>query len=115
TGYGGMISLMPYSFAGVGALVTGLAMASWGWPFWLCVPLAALATIPVSVIVGAIAVRLKGLYLAIATLTIAAMRGETFLNCRPVLGGNAGWSLSRPAPFVSDRPFYLLCLIAALL
>src|SRR5207237_2193184 len=76
TGYSGMISLMPYSFAGIGAIVTGLATASWGWPFWPCVPLAALATLPVSVVVGAISVRLKGLYLAIATLTIAAMLGE---------------------------------------
>src|SRR2546423_9882698 len=89
TGYSGMISLMPYSFAGIGAIVTGLAMASWGWPFWLSVVLAALATIPVSILVGAIAVRLKGLYLAIATLTIAAMLGETFFNYSPVLGGNA--------------------------
>src|SRR5438132_5697085 len=95
TGYSGMISLMPYSFAGIGAIVTGLAMTSWGWPFWLCVPLAALATVPVSIIVGAISVRLKGLYLAIATLTIAAMLGETFFNYSPAIGGNAGWSLTR--------------------
>jgi branched-chain amino acid transport system permease protein len=81
----------------------------------LAVPLAALATVPVSIIAGAISVRLKGLYLAIATLTIAAMLGETFFNYSPVLGGNAGWTLSRPAPFVGDRTFYLLCLIAALL
>src|SRR2546429_9925996 len=32
TGYAGLISRMPYSFAGIGAVVTGLAMASWGWP-----------------------------------------------------------------------------------
>jgi len=115
TGYSGMISLMPYSFAGIGAMVTGLAMASWGWPFWLCVPLAALATVPVAVIVGAISVRLKGLYLAIATLAVAAMLGETFFSYTPVLGGNAGWTLSRPVPFIGDRSFYLLCLIAALL
>src|SRR5207237_4270797 len=78
TGYAGLISLMPYSFAGVGALMTGVAMASWGWPFWLAAPFAAACTVPVSVVAGAIAVRLRGLYLAIATLAIASMLGETF-------------------------------------
>src|SRR2546430_2862378 len=59
TGYAGLISLMPYSFAGVGALMTGVAMASWGWPFWLAAPFAAACTVPVSVVAGAIAVRLR--------------------------------------------------------
>ena len=115
TGYAGLISLMPYSFAGIGALVTGLAMVSWGWPFWLCVPLAAVATIPISIVAGAISVRLKGLYLAIATLTIAAMLGETFFNSSAVINGNVGWNLTRPWPFVGDRTFYVLCLVVALL
>jgi branched-chain amino acid transport system permease protein len=114
TGYAGLISLMPYSFAGIGAVVTGMAMKSWGWPFWLCIPLAALATIPISVVVGAISVRLKGLYLAIATLTIAAMLGETFFTWGAVTNGDAGWTISRPTPFVGDTAFYILCLAVAL-
>jgi hypothetical protein len=39
TGYAGLISLMPYSFAGIGAMTVGVAMASWGWPFWRPCPL----------------------------------------------------------------------------
>ena len=54
TGYAGLISLMPYSFAGIGAVVTGLAMESWGWPFWLAVALAAAATVPIALIAGAV-------------------------------------------------------------
>jgi branched-chain amino acid transport system permease protein len=118
TGYSGLISLMPYSFAGIGAVITGLAMASWGWPFWLCVPLAAAATVPISILVGAIAVRLKGLYLAIATLTIAAMLGETFFTWTAVTHGDTGWTISRPTmgsvSFAGDRMFYVLCLGVAL-
>src|ERR1043166_2991666 len=76
----GAIALLPIPFAGIGAVVTGIAMASWGWPFWLALPLAAAATIPVSVIVGVTSVRLKGLYLAIATLTFADALGETFFK-----------------------------------
>ncbi|MFN2544409.1 MAG: branched-chain amino acid ABC transporter permease [Actinomycetota bacterium] len=115
TGYAGLISLMPYSFAGVGGLITGMAMASWGWPFWLCIPLAAVATVPISILVGVISVRLKGLYLAIATLTIAAMLGETFFTWSSVRNADVGWVVNRPTPFVGDRVFYVLCLAAALI
>src|SRR5207302_11014216 len=44
TGYAGLVSLMPYSFPGICAMVTGVAMASWGWPFWHALPLAPPAT-----------------------------------------------------------------------
>jgi ABC-type branched-subunit amino acid transport system permease subunit len=114
TGYAGLISLMPYSFAGVGAVITGMAMQSWGWPFWLSIALAAAATVPLSFIAGAVAVRLKGLYLAIATLTLASMLGETFFMWQKVTNGNTGWTISRPSAFSSDGMFYALCLAGAL-
>ena len=119
TGYSGLISLMPYSFAGIGAVITGMAMASWGWPFWLAALFSAFATVPIAVMVGAISVRLKGLYLAIATLTIAAALGETFFTWESVTNGQVGWSIDRPTvgglSFAGDPMFYVLCLGVALL
>ena len=119
TGYGGLISVMQYSFAGIGAIVTGVAMASWGWPFWLSVPLAALATVPVAALVGMISVRLKGLYLAIATLTFANALGETLFKWERVTGGQSGWLVERPTvgpvDFGGDVAFYILCLGVVLL
>ena len=119
TGYGGLISVMQYSFAGIGAIMTGVAMASWGWPFWLALPVAALATVPVAAIVGMISVRLKGFYLAIATLTFANALGETLFRFERVTGGQSGWLVERPTvgpvSFGTDVPFYLLCLAVALL
>jgi ABC-type branched-subunit amino acid transport system permease subunit len=114
TGYAGLVSLMTYSFAGIGAMVTGIAMASWGWPFWLAIPLAALATVPVSIVVGVTAVRLKGLYLAIATLTLADALGETFFKWSRVTGGQTGWVVQRPKPFVSDASYYVLLFVVAM-
>jgi branched-chain amino acid transport system permease protein len=119
TGYAGLISLMPYSFAGIGAVTTGVAMASWGWPFWLAIPLAALATVPVSVLVGISSVRLKGLYLAIATLTFSNALGETFFKWDRATGGQSGWIVDKPSlgaiSFASDLGFYLLCLVSVFL
>jgi branched-chain amino acid transport system permease protein len=117
TGYAGLISLMPYSFAGIGAMVSGAAVASWGWPFWLAIPLAAVATIPISVLVGVASVRLKGLYLAIATLTFSDALGETFFRWEAATGGDVGWTITRPVvgPFdlTSDAVFYVTCLVIA--
>jgi branched-chain amino acid transport system permease protein len=114
TGYAGLVSLMTYSFAGIGAMVTGVAMASWGWPFWLALPLAACATVPVSIVVGVTSVRLKGLYLAIATLTLADALGETFFKWSAATGGQTGWVVHRPHPFVSDASYYVLLLVVAM-
>lgn len=115
TGYAGLISLMPYSFAGIGAMTTGVAMAVWGWPFWLAAPLAALATVPIAVLVGMASVRLRGLYLAIATLTFADALGETFFRWGAATGGETGWTVPRPVlgpiDFSSDAAFYVLCLV----
>ena len=114
TGYAGMISLMPYSFTGIGCLMTAVAMSSWGWPFWLAVPFAATCTVPISILAGAISVRLRGLYLAIATLAIASMLGETFFTWNSVKNGNVGWTVLRPSLFTSDGLFYVLCLVFTL-
>jgi branched-chain amino acid transport system permease protein len=119
TGYAGLISLMPFTFVGIGAFTTGVAVAVWGWPFWLAVPLAAAATVPVSVLVGAASVRLKGLYLAIATLTFGNAFGETLFKWGDFTGGQAGHVITRPKfgpiSFTGGFGFYALTMTVALL
>jgi ABC-type branched-subunit amino acid transport system permease subunit len=118
TGYAGLISLMPYTFAGIGAMAAGLAVGSWGWPFWLAIPLAALATVPIALVIGMASVRLRGLYLALATLTVANALGETLFRAESVTGGGSGWTIPRPVlgpiDFSSDVAFYVLCLVGML-
>jgi branched-chain amino acid transport system permease protein len=89
-------------------------MASWGWPFWLAALLASIATVPIAVLVGVSSVRLKGLYLAIATLTFSNALGETLFKWDAFTGGQSGWLTARPivgaVNFSSDLSFYVLCL-----
>jgi branched-chain amino acid transport system permease protein len=119
TGYGGLISLMPFSFVGIGCFAAGLAISVWGWPFWLAVPFAAAATVPISVAVGAASVRLKGLYLAIATLTFASALGETLFKWSAFTGGQAGHTIARPklgpVDFSGAFAFYALTMGVALI
>ncbi|MGH2727482.1 MAG: branched-chain amino acid ABC transporter permease, partial [Actinomycetota bacterium] len=119
TGYTGLISLMPFTFVGIGAFTTGVAVAVWGWPFWLAVPLAAVATVPISALVGGASVRLKGLYLAIATLTFGNAIGETLFKWDRFTGGQRGHVVDRPKlgvlDFSGDFAFYVLAIATALL
>jgi len=77
-GYGGMVSLMQLTIAGVAGYmfalfgVTGNHNISLNWPWWLAAPMAlALATL-FGTIGGALAVRTEGIYTIMITLAIGA-------------------------------------------
>jgi ABC-type branched-subunit amino acid transport system ATPase component/ABC-type branched-subunit amino acid transport system permease subunit len=73
TGWVGQISLGHAAFVGVGAFSTGLIVRHLGIPFPVNLPLAALITAAVASLLGAVALRVRGLYLAVATLIFAWM------------------------------------------
>ena len=73
TGWVGQISLGQAAFVGVGAFTTGLIVRHLGIPFPVNLPLAALITAGVAALLGAVALRVRGLYLAVATLIFAWM------------------------------------------
>lgn len=116
TGFTGQLSLMPYTFVGIGVFTAAHALSSWGWPIWLTVLLAAVAALPLAGIVGLLAVRLRGFYLAIATLTFAAGAGATLFAWDTFTGGQRGLRVVRPAmgpiDLDSDRAFYVLSIVA---
>src|SRR5471030_1086875 len=77
-GYGGMVSLMQLTIAGLAGYMTavfglsGNANISLGWPWWLATPMAiALATL-FGTVSGALAVRTEGIYTIMITLAIAS-------------------------------------------
>ncbi len=68
TGFTGQISLGQGAFMAVGAYVAALMSIRWGAPMWLTIPAGAISTAIIGAIFGIPSLRLKGLYLAIATL-----------------------------------------------
>lgn len=118
TGLTGQLSLMPYTFVGIGVFTAAHALTRWGWPFWLAALLAAAASLPLSGLVGLLAVRLRGFYLAIATLTFAAATGATLFAWDTLTGGQRGLTVVRPSlgpiALTSDRAFYVLTLAIVL-
>lgn len=69
----GEISFGQQAYFGIGAYVSGVASAMWGWPFVPALALGSLAAAVAALAVGVLTLRLRGLYFAIATLCFAEM------------------------------------------
>lgn len=67
-GYAGLLDLGYAAFFAVGAYTTGVLMATFGWSFWLTLPVAFVFAAISGVIIGAPTLRLRSDYLAIVTL-----------------------------------------------
>lgn len=89
TGFTGLVSLGHAAFLGMGAY-TQAWLHGMGWPFFLSLPVAALVAAFTGVIVGLPALRVKGMYLSIATLAFGFIVEEIIARAEPVTGGNAG-------------------------
>ena len=113
TGYTGLVSLGQAAFMGVGAYVVALAELRLGTPFLLNLMLAGAVTACVGVVVGLPSLRVKGLYLAIATIAASFILHFVFQNWVSVTGGIRGLSIP-PATFGGvelARPFALYVVI----
>src|SRR6478752_4399050 len=113
TGYTGQISLGHAAFLAVGAYTEALLQAA-GMPFIVSLTSAALLSAAVGIIVGLPALRLKGIYLAIATFAFNVIVEEIITRWESVTGGNSGKLLKAIEIFGyrlgSQESFYYLCL-----
>lgn len=86
-GYTGQISLGQGGFMAVGAYTAGILTARYGVPWWASIPVAALFTALIGTIFGTPSLRLKGLYLAIATLAAQVIILWVVTHWKAVTGG----------------------------
>jgi ABC-type branched-subunit amino acid transport system ATPase component/branched-subunit amino acid ABC-type transport system permease component len=91
TGWVGQISLGQASFVGISALTMGLIVRGAGIGFPLNLILSAAAASLAGVLLGTVALRVRGLYLAVATLIFAWMT-DAFLFKTPQMGASSGSS-----------------------
>ena len=89
-GFTGQISIGHAAFFGFGAFASAWLHESAHIPVALCIPLAGLMTTAVGMVFGLPAARLKGLYLAIATLAAQFILEDFFARARWFTGGVAG-------------------------
>jgi len=105
TGMSGQVSLGQASFMLVGGYLSGLLMIHWGLPIFVTLPLAGLGTGLFGLIFGLPSLRVKGFYLAMATLAaqfiIPWLSRNTF---KEYLGGGSG-AIAVPFPTIGGIEF----------
>jgi branched-chain amino acid transport system permease protein len=119
-GYTGQISLGHGAFMSVGAYTAANLAVRLGLPFWLTLPAGGLMAAFIGALVGIPSLRIKGLYLAIATLA-GQLIIEWTINHVPAISGGAQASIQVPRPDLfgfelntQGRLYYFLLFFAAL-
>jgi len=124
TGFTGQISIGHAAFVGIGGYTAGILATKLGLPFLLALPAAGFVAAFVGLIFGLPSLRLKGLYLAIATLAAQFIIEYIILHWETLTNGVGGIYLPKPTIFGlnvgSDHAFFyvnysvvLLCLFFA--
>ena len=119
TGYTGLLSLGHGAFMGVGAYATGYFALRFGLPFYAAIPLGGITAALLGTAFGLPSLRIRGLYLVIATLSAQFILNWVFNNWTDVTGGLNGLKLQPAAAFGlvfdTDARLYLLCVVPAIL
>jgi branched-chain amino acid transport system permease protein len=90
TGQAGQVSLGQTLFMAIGGYGAGLLTVKAGWPTWLAALVPALAAGLIAAVLGRAFLRLRGYYLALATLGLAVVTHAVTTGLGPVTGGPSG-------------------------
>jgi branched-chain amino acid transport system permease protein len=117
-GFTGQISIGHAAFFGFGAFASAWLHDTFHIPVFLCIPLAGWMTMAVGLVFGAPAARLKGLYLAIATLAAQFILEDFFARAQWFSGGVAG-RITEPVAlfgysFDRDESYFYIVLFAVI-
>lgn len=112
TGWTGQISLAALAFAGAGAFGSAILSTSLHLPFWLAMPLSGAIGIPLALLVGIPALRLRGFFLALATLAFM-VAAESWLFTQSALQSRNDVSRGILRTDLSQPSFYVSLFFAA--
>jgi branched-chain amino acid transport system permease protein len=118
TGFTGQISLGHAAFVAIGAYTTAVLAATYGVPFWAAIPAGGFMASLFGVLLGFPCLRLKGLYLAMATMSFGVVAQYVVTHWEGLTMGVRG--LSVPAPdlfgfslFGESRFYYVMLFFVA--
>ena len=96
TGYNGQFSLGHGAFYAIGAYVSAIMMDRWSVHYGWTIPVAGILCLVVGFLFGLPALRLEGLYLALATFSLALAVPQILKYFEHWTGGSQGIVLSKP-------------------
>ncbi len=116
----GQISFCHLTFAAIGAAAFGHFAGQWHIPWLVAILCAGLIAVPVGAIIAVPAIRLSGVFLAVATLGFAILVENLFFTTNMMFGPTTT-GLVTPAPDISvfglwlnsPKGFYYVCVVFA--
>ncbi|WP_246001158.1 branched-chain amino acid ABC transporter permease [Oceanobacillus piezotolerans] len=114
-GNGGQMSVGHAGFLTVGGYTVAILTTKVGLPLLVVLPLAGVVTGVIGLIIGLPAVRLKGHFLAVATLGFGISIPQIALNWNSLTGGYSGLAVSRPDWLSNNLSFFYLIILVLVL
>lgn len=108
-GYTGQLSLGHQGLVGSGALLAAYTSTAHDAPFVVAMLFGALAGGICALVVGAVALRISGLYLSLVTLVFGVTLQQSLFQVRQLTGGGAGEPADRPSFLLSNSRYFLVC------
>src|SRR6058998_838193 len=115
TGYTGQISLGHQAFVGLGALTAANVVSTGTTPadpfmFGVGIVCSAAAAAGAALLLGAVALRIRGLYLALVTLVFGSVFADAIFTLPSLNGEDAGVKAYRPTALTGEYGHYLCAL-----
>jgi branched-chain amino acid transport system permease protein len=89
-GYTGMLSFGHAAFLGVGGYLCGIAIVSFGWPWWAALAAGVIASAGLGLAMGFLAIRTRGIYFSMVTLALGQIVYYAFYKAERWTGGENG-------------------------
>jgi branched-chain amino acid transport system permease protein len=119
TGFTGQISLGHAAFIGIGGYTSAILVTRLGFSFWLSIPFAGLVAAAAGLVIGIPSLRVKGLYLCIATLAAQFIFEFIFVHWESMTKGITGINVPPPViagfEFNTEKRFYWITLVFTVL
>ncbi len=109
-GYAGQISLGHQAFVGMGAFASAATVTVHQQPFVLALVVAMVVGGLQALVLGAVSLRIKGLYFALVTLSYGTVAEQSIFAIEELTGGGAGQEAPLPSAFDTPHRYYYLCL-----
>lgn len=95
-GFSGLVSLGTAGFMGLAAYISAYVTETMNLPFEVALLAAIVIPTLIGILVGILSLKFEGIYLGIATLVVAEIFREIFINVTELTGGASGANAGRP-------------------
>ena len=89
-GYTGLLSFGHAAFLGIGSYAAGMVIVHAGWPWWLAIALGVASAALAGALIGALAIRTRGIYFSMVTLALGQIVYYVFYKMEAWSGGENG-------------------------